>query len=114
MILYGIRNCDRMKRARAWLDAHQISYALHDYKTAGLDETTLRRWVDELGWETLVNRRGQMWRKLDPALRDGLDETSAIRIMLDAPAIIRRPIIDTGQQRHVGFTEADYADLFGR
>ncbi len=112
--LYGIPNCDTMKKARAWLDGHGIAYAFHDYKKAGLDEAVLRAWVDELGWEALVNRRGQMWRKLDPAVREGLDEAGAIRVMLETPSIIRRPVLDTGERRHVGFSEAAYAELFGQ
>ena len=110
--LYGIPNCDTMKKARMWLDTHGIAYELHDYKKAGLDEALLREWVEELGWEALINRRGQMWRKLDPAVREGLDETNAIRVMLEMPSIIRRPVLDTGARRHVGFSEAVYAGLF--
>lgn len=110
--LYGIPNCDTMKKARAWLDGHGIAYAFHDYKKSGLDEVVLQAWVDELGWEALVNRRGKMWRKLDPAVREGLDEAGAIRVMLETPSIIRRPVLDTGEQRHVGFSEAAYAELF--
>ncbi|HBG96506.1 MAG TPA: ArsC family reductase [Chromatiaceae bacterium] len=110
--LYGIRNCDRMKKARAWLDARGIAYVFHDYKQAGLDEATLRVWIDELGWPALINRRGQMWRKLDPELRETLDEAGAVRVMLTTPAIIRRPILDTGERRHIGFDEADYEHIF--
>jgi arsenate reductase len=112
--LFGIPNCDTMKKARKWLDGHGIAYQFHDYKKAGLDEATLRAWVEELGWEALINRRGQMWRKLDPALRDGLDEAGAIRVMLETPSIIRRPLLDTGTRRHVGFSETDYAEIFGQ
>jgi len=110
--LYGIRNCDTIKKARAWLDGHGIAYEFHDYKKAGLDAVLLRTWVEELGWETLINRRGQMWRKLDPAVREGLDEAGAIRVMLATPSIIRRPLLDTGRQRHIGFSDAAYAELF--
>jgi Spx/MgsR family transcriptional regulator len=110
--LYGIPNCDTMKKARSWLDGHGIAYRFHDYKKAGLDEAVLRAWVEELGWEALINRRGQMWRKLDPALREALDEAGAIRVMLETPSIIRRPVLDTGTQRHVGFSDAAYAELF--
>jgi len=112
--LYGIANCDTMKKARAWLDGHGIVYEFHDYKKAGLDEAVLRAWVEELGWETLINRRGQMWRKLDPAVRERLDEAGAIRVMLATPSIIRRPLLDTGNERHVGFSDAAYAELFGQ
>lgn len=110
--LYGIPNCDTMKKARSWLDGHGIAYQFHDYKKAGLDEALLRAWVAELGWEALINRRGQMWRKLDPAVREALDEASAIRVMLETPSIIRRPVLDTGEQRTIGFSEGAYTALF--
>lgn len=111
MTLYGIPNCDTMKKARAWLEAQGVAYDFHDYKKAGLDEAVLRAWIAELGWEQLVNRRGQMWRKLDPWVRDGMDEETAVRVMLQTPSIIRRPVLDTGERRHVGFSEVDYAKL---
>jgi arsenate reductase len=110
--LYGIPNCGTVKKARAWLDERGIDYDFHDYKKAGLDESQLRGWVAELGWETLLNKRGQMWRKLDPAVRDGLDEAGAIAVMLQTPSIIRRPLLDTGSARHVGFSEDQYQDIF--
>jgi Spx/MgsR family transcriptional regulator len=101
-----------MNKARAWLDAQGIAYQFHDYKTQGLDEALLRDWISALGWEALINRRGQTWRKLDPAVRDGMDEAQAIRVMLDQPSIIRRPLLDTGEQRYLGFSEAEYAAIF--
>ena len=112
MILYGIPNCGTMKKARAWLDEHGIAYDFHDYKQAGLDEDRLRAWVAELGWERLINKRGQMWRKLEPSVRDTLDEEAAIRVMLETPSIIRRPVLDTGDERHVGFSEDQYQAIF--
>lgn len=112
MTLYGIPNCGTVKKARAWLDARGIDYAFHDYKKAGLDEATLRGWVAGLGWEQLINKRGQMWRKLEPAVRDNLDEAGAVRVMLETPTIIRRPVLDTGSARHVGFTEDQYQAIF--
>jgi arsenate reductase len=105
MVLYGIPNCGTVKKARAWLDERGIAYDFHDYKKAGLDEARLRGWVAELGWETLINKRGQMWRKLESEVRDNLDEARAIAVMLETPTIIRRPVLDTGDARHVGFTE---------
>jgi Spx/MgsR family transcriptional regulator len=111
--LYGIPNCDTMKKARAWLDAHGVDYRFHDYKREGVDETRLRAWVDELGWETLVNRRGTTWRKLPEDVREGMDAEAAIRVMLETPSIIRRPVLDTGEVRHAGFSETDYARLLG-
>lgn len=112
MTLYGIANCGTVKKARAWLDERGIDYVFHDYKRAGLDEATLRSWVAELGWEQLLNKRGQMWRKLPPAVRDDLDEASALQVMLQTPTIIRRPVLDIGGSRHVGFTEDQYQALF--
>ncbi|HSO81099.1 ArsC family reductase [Thiocapsa sp.] len=111
--LYGIPNCDTMKKARAWLDAHGVDYRFHDYKREGVDETRLRAWVDELGWETLVNRRGTTWRKLPEDVREGMDAEAAVRVMLETPSIIRRPVLDTGELRHAGFSETDYERLLG-
>ena len=110
--IYGIANCDTMKRARAWLDGHGVAYAFHDYKKAGIDETLVRAWVVELGWEALVNRRGTTWRRLPESDREGLDSESAVRLMGENPALIRRPVLDTGEARHVGFTEDLYQELF--
>lgn len=110
--LYGIPNCDTMKKARAWLAEHGIDYAFHDYKKAGIDEATLRAWVDEVGWEALLNRRGMMWRKLPQSTRDTIDEAAAIRVMLETPGIIKRPVLDTGDARHVGFNAEQYERIF--
>ena len=110
--LFGIPNCETMKKARRWLDERGIAYDFHNYKKQGLDETQLRAWVAELGWEKLINRQGMMWRKLPVEVREGLDEAGAIRVMLATPSIIRRPLLDTGKARHLGFSEAAYAEIF--
>jgi len=110
--LYGIPNCDTMKKARAWLAEHGIDYVFHDYKKAGIDEATLRGWIDQVGWEILLNRRGMMWRKLPQDVRDGIDEASAIRVMLETPSIIKRPVLDTGDGLHVGFKPEQYQNIF--
>lgn len=110
--LFGIPNCDTMKKARRWLDERGIAYDFHDYKKQGLDEKLLRVWVAELGWEKLINRQGLMWRKLPVEIRESLDEAGAIRVMLATPSIIRRPLLDTGQGRYLGFSEAAYAEIF--
>jgi arsenate reductase (glutaredoxin) len=110
--LYGIANCDTMKRARAWLDGHGVEYDFHDYKKAGIDDTLVRGWVAELGWEVLVNRRGTTWRRLPESARDGINAESAIRLMVEHPSLIRRPVLDTGEARHVGFSEDLYRGLF--
>ena len=111
--LYGIPNCDTMKKARAWLAEHAIAYEFHDYKKVGIDEKTLRDWVRELGWEQLLNTRGMMWRKVPQDVKDAVDETSAIALMLESPSIVKRPVLDTGKVRHVGFKPEQYARLFG-
>ena len=110
--LYGIANCDTMKKARKWLADRDIEYRFHDYKKDGLERALLIRWVDELGWEALLNRRGMMWRRLDPAIKEALDRQRAIEIMLETPSIIKRPLLDTGESRHLGFSEAQYRDIF--
>jgi Spx/MgsR family transcriptional regulator len=111
--LYGIPNCDTIKKARAWLEGRGVEYRFHDYKRDGIDEARLRGWVDELGWEALVNRRGTTWRRLPEEVREQMDTEAAIRIMLETPSIIRRPVLDTGQLRHLGFSETDYERLLG-
>ena len=110
--LYGIANCDTMKKARTWLTEHKVDYEFHDYKKSGIDEKMLRRWVRELGWQALLNTRGMMWRKVAAEVRDNIDESSAIALMLATPSIIRRPVLDTGKARHVGFKPDQYAEIF--
>jgi Spx/MgsR family transcriptional regulator len=110
--LYGIPNCDTMKKARAWLDGHGVAYEFHDYKKQGIDARTLRGWVKELGWEALLNRRGMLWRKVPDELKAAIDEAGAIRLMLETPSIIKRPVLDTGRARYVGFDPNTYQQLF--
>lgn len=112
--LYGIRNCDTVKKARAWLDARGIAYASHDYKTAGIDEARLQGWVAELGWEPLLNRAGTTFRKLPDAEKQGIDEDKAVALMLAQPSMIKRPVLDLGDRRLVGFREAEWAEAFQR
>jgi arsenate reductase len=109
MILYGIRNCDTVRKARAWLDARGAAYAFHDYKLAGIDAGRLRAWAAELGWEKLLNRAGTTFRKLPEADKAGLDEGKAIALMKGQPSMIRRPLLDLGGRRLLGFDEAAWA-----
>ena len=97
--LYGIKNCDTVKKARAWLDKHGVAYAFHDYKTAGIDAPRLQKWCKELGWETVLNRAGTTFRKLDDAAKANLTEAKAITLMLAQPSMIKRPVLDTGAAR---------------
>ena len=112
--IHGIKNCDTMKRARAWLDAHGVAYAFHDYKTAGIARATLAGWAKQVGWETLVNRSGTTFRKLPDADKAGLDEAKAMALMLAQPSMIRRPVLDIGGRILVGFKPEDYAAAFAR
>jgi arsenate reductase (glutaredoxin) len=101
--LYGIPNCDTVKRARAWLDGRGQAYVFHDYKKAGVDEAQLRRWADQLGWEVLLNRAGTTFRKLPDADRAGLDRDNALALMLAQPSMIKRPVVEGGGVLLVGF-----------
>lgn len=107
--VYGIKNCDTVKKARAWLDARGVDYAFHDCKTAGVDEARLRSWVAEHGWEKLLNRTGTTFRKLPEADRQDLDADKAVALMLAQPSMIKRPVLDLGDRRLIGFKEADWA-----
>ncbi len=107
--LYGIRNCDTVKKARAWLDERKIEYVFHDYKTAGIDAGRLQHWCSELGWENLLNRAGTTFRKLPDSDRQELDERKAIALMLAQPSMIKRPVLDLGGQRLLGFRPELYS-----
>jgi arsenate reductase (glutaredoxin) len=111
--IYGIKNCDTMKKARAWLDAHGIAYDFHDYKTQGIDRDQLDSWVRTLGWEVLLNRAGTTFRKLPDAEKTGLDEAKAVALMLAQPSMIKRPVLDLGSRLIVGFKEGEYAAALG-
>ncbi|BAO44548.1 ArsC family reductase [Thiolapillus brandeum] len=111
--LYGIPNCDTMRKARKWLQDHGIEYQFHDYKKLGIDEPRLREWMAKVGWETLLNRRGMMWRKLSQEQRDTIDEASALQLMTGIPSIIKRPVLVTEDGHiEVGFSEDRYKELF--
>ena len=107
--IYGIKNCDTMKKARAWLDSHGVAYDFHDYKTAGIAKDKLKGWSDELGWETLLNRAGTTFRKLPDADKEGLNERKALALMLAQPSMIKRPVLDLGGKLLVGFKPEIYA-----
>ncbi len=106
--LYGIKNCDTMKKARAWLDARGVTYAFHDYKAEGIDQARLEGWARSVGWETLLNRAGTTFRKLTEAERVDLDERKALALMLDQPSMIKRPVLDLDGRLIVGFKPEMY------
>jgi Spx/MgsR family transcriptional regulator len=109
--IYGIPNCDTMKKARKWLEANDVDYEFHDYKKMGVPEDKLKSWVKQAGWDSVLNKRGTSWRKLDDKVRENIDEFSAIQIMLSNPAIIKRPVLESGHMLLIGFKEADYQQL---
>ena len=110
--LYGIKNCDTMKKARAWLDGHKVAYAFHDYKVSGIDKALLESCTKTVGWETLLNRAGTTFRKLPDAQRECIDEKKALALMLAQPTTIKRPVLVTGKTILVGFKPETYAATF--
>jgi len=110
--IYGIKNCDTMKKARDWLAAHDIDYAFHDYKAAGIDRARLEDWAAEVGWEVLLNRSGTTFKALPDDRKQGLDQDNAIGLMLEQPSMIKRPVLDLGDKLLVGFKPEAYAIAF--
>lgn len=110
--IYGIKNCDTVRKARKWLDEHNIDYQFHDFRTDGLTKKDLLGWVKAVGWEVLVNKRGTTWRQLAEKARHSVDERRAIDLMLAHPTLIKRPVLVRGKHVQVGFSAADYKKLF--
>jgi arsenate reductase (glutaredoxin) len=113
--IYGIKNCDTMKKARAWLDGNGVAYAFHDYKAAGIDAERLEGWTKQVGWETLLNRAGTTFRALPEEQKQGLDAAKAIALMIEQPSMIKRPVLDLGGDKLlVGFKPDAYAAALGK
>jgi arsenate reductase (glutaredoxin) len=110
--IYGIRNCDTMKKAFAWLEAHGVAYDFHDYKKSGVSEVELSRWSGEAGWEKLLNRAGTTFRKLPEADQQDLTRDKAIALMIANPSMIKRPVLESGEALEIGFRPERYAALF--
>src|ERR1700743_1668395 len=111
--IYGIKNCETMKKARTWLDGHEVAYSFHDYKAAGIDKSTLERWAKKVGWEILLNRAGTTVKKLPEADKEDVTEKKAIALMLAQPSMIKRPVLDAKGKLTVGFKPEGYKKLFG-
>ena len=108
--IYGIKNCDTMKKARAWLDKHGVEYAFHDYKSAGIERERLERWAKKVGWETILNRAGTTFKKLPDKDKEGVTEKKAIALMLAQPSMIKWPVLELGGGKLlVGFKPEIYA-----
>jgi arsenate reductase len=113
--IYGIKNCETMKKARAWLDAHRIAYEFHDYKSEGIDRKRLEGWAKRVGWESLLNRSGTTFRKLPEKDKQGLTAARAIALMLEQPSMIKRPVLEVGSKLVVGFKPDTYkAEVDGK
>lgn len=110
--IYGIKNCDTMKKAFVWLDDHGIEYSFHDYKKHGADKAALEKAVQVAGWENVINRRGTTWRKLDEQTKNTMDTKKAIEVALENPSIIKRPLLVCNDEITLGFNEDEYAQIF--
>jgi arsenate reductase (glutaredoxin) len=111
--LHGIKTCDTMKKARAWLDSHGVTYTFHDYKAAGIERAVLESWVERVGWEVLLNRVGTTFRKLPEDQKQGLTKAKAIALMLAQPSMIKRPVLVRGGEVVVGFKPEQYGAVLG-
>jgi arsenate reductase (glutaredoxin) len=110
--IFGIRNCDTMKKARAWLEAHGVDHVFHDYRKEGIEADRLKSWAKALGWDVLLNRKGTTFRQLPDAQKEGLSEPKAIGLMVANPSMIKRPVVDKEGSLLVGFSPALYEDFF--
>ena len=113
LTIFGIKNCDTMKKAMKWLDDNGVAYHFHDYKKEGVPEQRLREWLEALGWETVINKRGTTWRQLPDDVKNGVDESRAVSLMAEHPTLIKRPVTVSEKKTAVGFKEQDYQAFFG-
>ena len=113
VMIYGIKNCETMKKARTWLDDHGVAHAFHDYKVSGVDKATLEGWAEKVGWETLINRAGMTFRNLPEKDKANVTEKKAIALMLAQPSMIKRPVLDVGGKLTVGFKPEVYEKAVG-
>lgn len=110
--LYGIKNCDTIKKARKWLEENGIDYKFHDLRSDGVDAASIDRWIEQAGWETVLNRRGTTWRKLDSSVQESTDSSNVTALLLEHPAMIKRPVLDNNGTITVGFKADNYREIF--
>jgi Spx/MgsR family transcriptional regulator len=110
--LYGIKNCDTVKKARTWLEHNNVDYHFHDFRADGLDEPHVKKWIAEIGLETLVNKRSTTWKELNDSIKDNFNADTAVAVIVENPTLIKRPLLDTGTQACVGFKDAEYSKIF--
>jgi len=110
--LFGIKNCDTIKKARKWLEGNGIDYQFHDFRSDGIDKNLIDSWLKQVEWETLLNTRGTTWRKLPDGVKKDTSKTRAVKIMLENPAIIKRPVLSVKNKQYVGFKDEEYKEIF--
>ena len=110
--LYGIKNCDTVKKSRDWLAKKNIEYRFHDFRVDGLDKVQVNSWIAEIGLDTLVNKRSTTWKELNENIKKNFNEQNAALVIAENPTLIKRPLLDTGKQKHVGFKDSEYAKIF--
>lgn len=110
--LYGIKNCDTIKKARKWLSDNGVDYNFHDVRVDGIDTATIEQWIDQAGWETILNRRGTTWRKLDSTVQEATNRDSVTALLLEYPAMIKRPVLDVDGTVSIGFKAEHYQTIF--
>ena len=110
--LYGIKNCDTVKKSRDWLAKKNIEYRFHDFRVDGLDKVQVNSWIAEIGLDTLVNKRSTTWKELNENIKENFNEQNAALVIAENPTLIKRPLLDTGKQKHVGFKDSEYAKIF--
>lgn len=109
--LYGIKNCDTVKKARKWLDKHKVDYQFHDFREDGLNTEQVKQWAEELGWETLINKRSTTWKTLGESVKVLLNNETVVEVIMESPTLIKRPLLDNGKSRTVGFKIPEYEQL---
>jgi arsenate reductase len=110
--LYGIKNCDTIKKAKKWLDGNSIEYCFHDFRTDGINRKLIDGWLKSIDWQVLLNTRGTTWRKLSDDIKEGINKTNAIKLMLEQPAIIKRPVLAAKNKIYIGFKMEEYKGIF--
>lgn len=110
--LYGIKNCDTVKKARTWLEQHKVEYCFHDFRADGLSAEQVNIWIADIGLEMLVNKRSTTWKELDELTKKNFSEANAAKVISENPTLIKRPLLDTSKQKYVGFKDTEYTNIF--
>ncbi len=110
--LYGIKNCDTVKKARTWLEQHNVDYRFHDFRADGLTAAQVAQWIADLGLDALVNKRSTTWKELDETIKNQFNEATAVEVISEYPTLVKRPLLDTGGQQYVGFKDSEYNRIF--